>query len=125
MSEIVAVCGGPTRIAFVDESERSMTPAEWRWKRRVSKSSHYELKKRGLAPEETIVPGTKIARISPDADRRWEARMARLAETEAARLEAVRRRELASVAGRIAAESPRHVSKRQKQQPPRRRGMRR
>ena len=96
----------------MDESERSMTPAEWRWKRRVSKSSHHKLKNLGLAPEETIVPGTKIARISPDADQRWEARMARLAETEAAQLEAKRRRELAVVAGRAAAASPRHISKR-------------
>ena len=96
----------------MDESERSMTPAEWRWKRRVSKSSHHKLKNLGLAPEETIVPGTKIARISPDADRRWEARMAELAQSEAAQLEAARRRELAAAAGRIAAESPLHVSKR-------------
>jgi hypothetical protein len=38
--------------------------------------------------------------------------MAELARGEAARLEAERRRELATIAGQIATQSPRHVSRR-------------
>jgi hypothetical protein len=48
----------------------------------------------------------------PEADAEWEARMAELAKSETARLEAERRRELATIAGQIAAESLRHVSRR-------------
>jgi hypothetical protein len=55
--------------------------------------------------------GTRIKRITPEADAEWEARMAELAKSETARLEAERRRELA-LSGQIAAESPRHVSRR-------------
>jgi hypothetical protein len=98
----------------MNDSERSLTRAEWRQKRRISKSSHHKLKNLGLAPEEDIVPGTAIARISPDADRRWEERMRALAQTEAARLEAERRHEIAVVAGRAAAKSPDHVSRRRR-----------
>ena len=96
----------------MDDQERSMTRAEWRAKRRISKSSHHKLRNLGLAPNEDVVPGTRIARISADADRRWEERMHAMAQTETAQLEAARRRELASIAGRAAAASPLHVSKR-------------
>jgi hypothetical protein len=95
-------------------AEHSMTRAEWRRARKISKASHYKLKRLGLAPDETEVPGTNIARISAAADAAWEQRMAELSKSEAARLEAERRREIAIVAGRIAAQSPRHVSKRKR-----------
>jgi hypothetical protein len=47
----------------------------------------------------------------PDRDRQmWAARLRLADESEAARLEA--RRELATIVGRIAAQSPRHASRR-------------
>jgi hypothetical protein len=86
-----------------------------------SKSFYYELKKRNLAPDELRPPGTKVIRITPEAHAAWRGRMAELSRTEAAELEATRRRELAVIAGKLAAKSERHVSKKKKETPPRRR----
>jgi hypothetical protein len=88
------------------------TVAEWCKARHLSRSTYHKLKNLGRGPKELEIPGTRIKRITPEADAEWETRMAELAKTETARLEAERRRELAIVAGQIAAESPRHVSRR-------------
>jgi hypothetical protein len=97
----------------MDSTERrSQTPTEFCFAEHVSKSTYHELKKRGLGPVELVVPGTKIIRITPEARDAWHAMMAELAGTESARLEAERRRAQAAEAGRIAATSPRHVSRR-------------
>jgi hypothetical protein len=69
----------------------------------------YELKKRGLTPDEIDIDG--VLRITPKARETWHARMATLAKGEAAQLEAARRRALAAIAGRAAAQSPLHASK--------------
>jgi hypothetical protein len=94
------------------DTERSLTRAEWRRHRNISKASHYKMRKLGLAPDEVEVPGTKIARITAAADAAWERRMAELARSEDAKLESERRRAQAAEAGRIAAASPLHISKR-------------
>ncbi len=78
----------------------------------ISITAYYELKKRGLGPDELRVPETKIVRITADAHNAWRQRMAELKQSRAAELEAERRRELASIAGRAAAASPLHASKR-------------
>ena len=105
----------------MDSTERrSQTPTEFCFAEHLSKSTYHELKKRGLGPVELVVPGTKIIRITPEARDAWHAMMAELAGTESARLEAERRRELAVMAGKAAAASPRHASRR-KLQPQRRR----
>jgi hypothetical protein len=88
------------------------TVLEWCKARHLSRSTYHKLKNLGLGPKELEIPGTRIKRITPVADAEWEARMAELAKSETARLEAERRRELATIAGQIAAESPRHVSRR-------------
>jgi hypothetical protein len=88
------------------------TVLEWCKARHLSRSTYHKLKNLGLGPKELEIPGTRIKRITPEADAEWEARMAELARGEAARLEAERRRELATIAGQIATESPRHVSRR-------------
>jgi len=67
------------------------TLEQWRQHRHLSKSTHYQLRKRGLAPEEIAVPGTTIRRISPQADREWEEKMRALAQGKAAQQEAQRR----------------------------------
>lgn len=91
---------------------QSQTRGEFCQTERISKSVFYELKKRGLAPDELEIPGTTIKRITPAARAAWRERMAELAKGEAAQLEAERRRALTAVAGRIAAASPAHVSRR-------------
>jgi hypothetical protein len=106
--------------------DTSQTIGEFCRAERISKSVYYELKARGLNPDEFEIPGTRIKRITPEARAAWRERMAELAKSETAQLEAERRRELASIAGRAAAASPRHISKRvahkQEQQQHRRRG---
>lgn len=95
-----------------DIDQRSQTYAEFCQTEHISKATLYDLLRRGLGPEVFEVPGTRIRRITPEAHEVWRARMAELAKAEAAQLEAKRRRELAAIAGRIAAKSPRHISKR-------------
>jgi hypothetical protein len=91
--------------------DRSQTIAEFCESEHISKTTFYGLLKRNLGPEVFEVPGTTIKRITPAAREAWHALMRELAESEAAKLEVERRRELAAVAGRIAARSPLHVSK--------------
>ena len=95
-----------------------MTRANWRARRSISKTTYAKLKNLGLAPDEYNVPGTRIARITEASDAVWETRMREFAESEAAKLEAERRREIAVIAGRAAAASPLHVSKRKAQPTP-------
>jgi hypothetical protein len=77
----------------------------------LSKTSFYKLKKLGLAPHTYRVPGTKIVRVIESHDS-WRERMTALSSSKAAELETARRRELASVAGKRAAASPAHHSRR-------------
>jgi hypothetical protein len=91
---------------------RSLTRKEFRFLENISTDKFYKLKKRGLTPDEINVDG--LARITPEARAKWHERMAELAKSEAAQLEAQRRRELAVIAGRAAAASPLHILKRQK-----------
>jgi hypothetical protein len=97
------------------------TVPKWCKARHLSRSTYHKLKNLGRGPKELEIPGTRI--ITPEADAEGGARMAELAKSETARLEAKRRRELATIAGQIAAQSPSHVSRQRKQQPPRRRGI--
>jgi hypothetical protein len=91
---------------------RSQTRAEFCFTEHLSKSTYHELKKRGLGPDELVVPGSKIIRITPESRDAWRMKMAELAKGEAAQIEAERRRELAALAGKAAAASPLHVSRR-------------
>jgi hypothetical protein len=98
------------------DRDRSQTVGEFCIAEKLSRSSYYGLKKRGLGPEETHPPGTAIVRISPWARREWHARMKQLRDSKAAALEEERRRAQAQHAGMIAAQSPLHVSKRNRRQ---------
>jgi hypothetical protein len=71
----------------------------------------YELERRGLGPKMLEIPGTKVRRVV-ESHESWRARMTQLAKSEDAKLESERRRAQAAEAGRIAAQSPLHVSKR-------------
>jgi hypothetical protein len=94
----------------MEDLKRSKTIGEFCFAQRFSKSFYYELKRRGLNPDELEVLGVK--RITATAEEAWLARMAERAKSEAAQIEAERRRKHATIAGRIAAESPLHVSRR-------------
>jgi len=89
---------------------RSLTQQEFCWVERISRAKYFDLKKLGLNPDEIDIDG--LIRITPKAREAWHARMAELARGEAARLEAERRRALAVAAGRAAAQSPNHASRR-------------
>jgi hypothetical protein len=75
------------------DPRRALTVPEFCWLEHLSKSKFFELKRRGLAPTTTDVDG--LQRISPQSREDWHERMAALAKSEAAQLEAERRRELA------------------------------
>ncbi|HEY1877357.1 MAG TPA: hypothetical protein VGG66_07785 [Rhizomicrobium sp.] len=103
-------------ISAVPVEQRDWTPQEWRARKRISKSTHLKLKKAGLAPEEEVVdlPGFNLVRITPQARADWDRKIAELRQSKEAELERARRQAQLEEAGRTAAASPRHVSKRQK-----------
>jgi hypothetical protein len=92
------------------DPNRSMTLSEFRYVENMSAAKYYDLKSKGFGPEELNVDG--MIRITPEARAKWHARMAELAKSEAAQLEAERRRAQAARAGKVAAASPLHISKR-------------
>ena len=100
------------------DPRRSLSQKQFCWVENISLAKYFELKKRGLGPAITDIDG--LQRITPESREAWHERMAERAKGEAARLQAERRRELAVIAGRAAALSPKHVSKRQKLPPHRR-----
>jgi hypothetical protein len=89
----------------------------------MSRGFYYGLKRRGLAPkvDEIIVPGepgvnrgrgSKLIRITAESERAWDERMAQLRAGEVAQLEVARAHEQRVEAGKLAAQSAEHVSRR-------------
>jgi hypothetical protein len=95
-----------------DTPHHSKTIPEFCETKRISRSTYYKLKRRGLGPDTFNIPGLRLERITSQAEAEWDERMLELAKSEAAQVEAQRRQELAAIAGRAAAKSPLHVSKR-------------
>jgi hypothetical protein len=91
----------------------SKTIAEFCAAENISKSVYYDLRRRKLGPEESRIFGTTIVRITNESHVAWRENMAELAKSKAAELEAVRRRAQTAAAGKIAAKSPLHVSRRE------------
>jgi hypothetical protein len=85
---------------------------QWCRARGLSLSSGYKIRNQGQGPHELQIPGLRGTWVTPEADAEWEQRAADFSASEEGRREATRRREIAAAAGRIAAESPKHVSKR-------------
>ncbi len=94
------------------DDPRNRTLAEFLDIERISKTTYVDLRRRGYGPRELRVPNSKVIRITQQAHVEWRQRMAELANTEAAQLEAARRRQQAVEAGKRAAQSPTHVSRR-------------
>jgi len=92
--------------------ERSLSLSEFCLAERISKSKYYALRKKKLSPDEINIDG--VLRITPQSHRRWREKMIALGKSKAVQLEVKRRRELAEIAGRAAAKSPLHISKRRR-----------
>ena len=76
----------------------------------LSRSLYYKLKRMRLGPEETRI--LNLVRISPEARAKWHAMLAARRQSAAAALESERKRVQTAQAGKLAAASPLHVSKR-------------
>jgi hypothetical protein len=87
----------------VNKNETARTIAGFCRCKNFSLSTYFKIRREGNGPDEDRVPGTKIVRISPEAERAWDQKMRALAREEAAKLEAERRRAQASAAGKQAA----------------------
>jgi hypothetical protein len=99
-------------MAHTNTAPSSKTIGEFCQDERISKSVYYDMKRRGIGPVELVIPGTKVIRITHEAQANWRQRMAQLSKGRAMRLETERRRKQTTQAGKIAAASPLHVSKR-------------
>jgi hypothetical protein len=97
-----------------DFTTPSKSVPEWCAFRGYSEATFYKLKRAGLAPAVLTIPGFNIPRITARADQEWQERMAALAQEKAAQLERERRADHARRAGKAAAQSPDHVSKRRR-----------
>jgi hypothetical protein len=97
--------------------------------RGMSRAFFYALKRKGLAPklDEISAPGEpginrgrglRLVRITAESERAWDEQMEQLRATEAAELEAARARQQRVEAGKLAAQSPLHVSKQKQQKSP-------
>jgi hypothetical protein len=90
------------------DEEPSYTRAEFCKLEKISLSTYSKLKREGYGPTETRFPGMALVRITVEARRKWHAENEARQNTHAAKLEAKRRSELASVAGRKAIASENH-----------------
>jgi hypothetical protein len=97
----------------IDPDQRDWTRTEFCARKRISKSTYLKLRKAGLGPEETTItlPGFNLTRITPEARRDWERKLANLRQSKEAELESARRQAQVKAAGRLAAASPHHISK--------------
>ena len=100
-----------------DEQARSLTRQEFCALERMSLSTYHKLKRAGFGPDEVKFPGMAFVRITSEARHEWHGRNEAYRKSQAAVLEDQRRSALASVAGKKAAASPLHVSKKAKASP--------
>ena len=80
----------------------------------LSPASYYKIRRQGFGPRELRLPGSSIVRVTADARREWQQRMATMNEEQAARLKVEREERAArqSLAGKRGAASPLHHSRR-------------
>jgi hypothetical protein len=88
----------------------SITPCgysiqEFRALHGYGEKAYKALKKAGLAPRETLIPGTIFARITPDDYAAW---LKHVSQPECQLKEFLRRREMFAAHGRKASQSPTH-----------------
>lgn len=96
---------------YVSDVGPSMTIREFCALERMSKVTYHKLKRNGLGPDELRAPGMTFVRITPAARLDWHARMAEMRKSEAVEKERQQRSDACRVAGKLAAASPNHHSK--------------
>jgi hypothetical protein len=93
-------------------ADRSTTLDEFCALEHISLATYYKMRRLGYGPEEMRYPNTNVVRITAAARAAWHQRMQALQHSRAAKVEAKRRQKQTSEAGRLAAQSPRHVQRR-------------
>jgi hypothetical protein len=91
--------------------DRALSIVEFCAIERICKSSYYKMRRSGVGPEEFVIPGTTIIRITPAAHVAWREHIKKLATTKGAKLEREHRQRSAADAAKVAVASPRHTSK--------------
>jgi predicted DNA-binding transcriptional regulator AlpA len=92
--------------------KKDETIDQWCERRGISVTTFYKWEKRGRAPVVIRIGGA--ARITAHHDAEWVRREAKRTKSKAAKQERERRSEIASKAGKIAAESPKHIWQRRR-----------
>ncbi len=100
-------------VAVDDLLQPSLTIRQFCVRENMSPASFYKMRRLGFGPVEMVIPGTEIIRITPKAHREWRARLEQQGKTKEAELERQRRANQRRAAGKNAAASPQHVSRRQ------------
>jgi hypothetical protein len=94
----------------IDES-RSLSVADFCRLEGISGATYYKLKRMGLGPRETRIPGTNLVRITVQDRLAWHAFLQEREVKAAADREHERRRHAATRLAKLAVASPNHVSK--------------
>jgi hypothetical protein len=101
-----------TKDSRVLSGNRDKTIGEFCDSVRISPATFYKLEADGLGPDIFSVPGTRIKRITAQAEAEWRERMQKLAMSKAAKIAEARRHKQTVAAAKKSAASPRHVSRR-------------
>jgi hypothetical protein len=96
------------------DDERSLSRKQFCVAENISLSTYHKMRRAGHGPRETHFPRMALVRISAEDRRTWHADIKKWNKTEAADQENQRRAAQTRAAGKKAAESPKHVSKRKK-----------
>ena len=99
------------QVEWSTDGQPARTISEWCLEMRISAPTFHKWDKAGKGPVVRRVGN--VVRIV-EGTQSYHRRMLALAEQEAAQRELQRRREQAAVAGKIAAKSPRHISRRKR-----------
>jgi hypothetical protein len=96
----------------IPNDEGPWSPREFCKLEKISRTTYYKMQKSGFGPEEELLPGIRIVRITAASRARWHARLEQLRNEQSTVLERQRRVELAKRAASAAVASPLHHSKR-------------
>jgi hypothetical protein len=91
--------------------EPSMTIDEFCLAERISRATYFKLVRTGYGPGTICLPGTRVTRITAEARREWQRKMAAMQTDEKVERERLLRSNAARRAGNLAAASPRHICK--------------
>jgi hypothetical protein len=94
---------------MADLDEASLTVQQFCMAENISGTTFYKLVRLGLGPDVMRIPGTRLVRISPGARKRFHEKLEKLSRSETGEREHEHRQRLASVAGKIAVQSEKHI----------------